>query len=277
MSNINTNNINGNFPTPGVNNDTQGFRDNFTSIKNNLTVAKSEISDLQNKVIVKSALDNTTLNNDMGGTVISNAQTKGFRNSTNAISAGNIPPTVSIDVSKGDVQYGNIVENTTISFTGWSPTGTQSEVVLSLTIANSSAYIRLPETSFAANTKVTTGMRESAGRVENMMTYFTGNSTYGIGYQKVASQTIIPTFSAPNGVTEMQLRFTSVDCGTTIDVEPITRNQIASRIDIRTPTNIGAIGDFPGAICTDGANLYVCVGAYDGANTIWTVAPLTPL
>ena len=49
MSAINTNAINTNYPVPGVNNSSQGFRDNFTSIKNNLNIAGTEISDLQNK------------------------------------------------------------------------------------------------------------------------------------------------------------------------------------------------------------------------------------
>ena len=61
MSNINTNGININYPVPGTNNSTQGFRDNFASIKNNLTSAKTEITDLQSKVLVKSALSDTTL------------------------------------------------------------------------------------------------------------------------------------------------------------------------------------------------------------------------
>ena len=36
MSTINTNGLDVNYPIPGVNNNSQGFRDNFTSIKTNL-------------------------------------------------------------------------------------------------------------------------------------------------------------------------------------------------------------------------------------------------
>ncbi len=46
MSTINTNSLNVNYPVPGVNNNTQGFRDNFSSIKTNLDTAGTEISDL---------------------------------------------------------------------------------------------------------------------------------------------------------------------------------------------------------------------------------------
>jgi hypothetical protein len=46
-SNINPTNIDIAYPVAGQDNDTKGFRDNFTIIKNNFTVASSEISDLQ--------------------------------------------------------------------------------------------------------------------------------------------------------------------------------------------------------------------------------------
>lgn len=49
-SNINPNNINGNYPVAGQDNDSQGFRDNFTNILNNFSFAASEITDLQNAV-----------------------------------------------------------------------------------------------------------------------------------------------------------------------------------------------------------------------------------
>jgi len=72
-SNINPNNIDGYFPIAGQDNDSQGFRDNFTNIKNNLNFAKNEISDLQNKAILKSPLSGTgTVNNNMAGAILSN-------------------------------------------------------------------------------------------------------------------------------------------------------------------------------------------------------------
>jgi predicted acyltransferase (DUF342 family) len=49
-SNINPNNINGNFPVAGQDNDSQGFRDNFTNILNNFSFASSEVTDLQNSI-----------------------------------------------------------------------------------------------------------------------------------------------------------------------------------------------------------------------------------
>lgn len=46
-SNINPTNINITYPIAGQDNDTQGFRDNFSNIKNNFLVAQTEISALQ--------------------------------------------------------------------------------------------------------------------------------------------------------------------------------------------------------------------------------------
>ncbi len=79
---INTNGINVNYPVPGINNSSQGFRDNFTAIRTDLNTAATEITDLQNNVVLKQALTGTTLNNDMANTLISNAATRGFRAST---------------------------------------------------------------------------------------------------------------------------------------------------------------------------------------------------
>jgi hypothetical protein len=49
-STINPNNIDTTYPIAGQDNDTQGFRDNFRNIKNNLNTARLEITDLQGNV-----------------------------------------------------------------------------------------------------------------------------------------------------------------------------------------------------------------------------------
>jgi hypothetical protein len=73
---VNPYNINGNYPIAGQDNDSQGFRDNFTNIKNNFIYTKSDIEDLQSKVILKTALSGTTLDNNFLGSQVSNIQTK---------------------------------------------------------------------------------------------------------------------------------------------------------------------------------------------------------
>jgi len=68
MSSINPNNIDGTYPIAGQDNDSQGFRDNFTNIKNNFTFAYDELTDLQSKAVLKSALNGSTLDNTLSYT-----------------------------------------------------------------------------------------------------------------------------------------------------------------------------------------------------------------
>jgi len=64
-SQINPNNIDGNYPVAGVPNNTQGFRDNFTNTSTNFQYASDEITELQSKGVFKAALTGTTLDNNM--------------------------------------------------------------------------------------------------------------------------------------------------------------------------------------------------------------------
>jgi hypothetical protein len=221
MSTINTNGINVNYPVPGVNNNSQGFRDNFASIRTNLNTAGTEITDLQNKVVVKSALANSTVNNDMANTLISNALTRSFRASTynlgNALSG-----VVSVNVSLGDVQYGTIAGNTTIQFTGWAPTGTQSNIQLQLAVSNNLAVLSFPS-------QVTDGVIT----LEN--------------YANIANTN---TVTVPYGVTQLDYRFSTLDCGNTITVEPFNNARIASQIQTRDVIPTGNQGDMVGDVAT---------------------------
>jgi len=245
MSNINTNNINTNYPVPGVNNSTQGFRDNFTSVKTNLDTAYTEITDLQNKVVVKSALTGTTVNNDMANTLISNALTRTFRASTYNLGAS-LTGIVTINVTLGDVQYGTVTANTTLQFTNWAPAGTQSNLQLQFTMSNSSAVITFP------STVKLTGDR-GATMLENYAVDGTGNLT----------------MTVPAGVGQLDYVLSTLDCGTTVSITPINRPRKANQLVIRTPLNIGAQGDVAGTTCCDNNFLYICTGNYDGATVIW--------
>ena len=251
MSTINTNGINVNYPVPGVNNNSQGFRDNFASIRTNLNTAGTEITDLQNKVIVKSALANSTVNNDMANTLISNALTRSFRAST--FNLGNaLSGVVSVNVSLGDVQYGTIAGNTTIQFTGWSPTSTQSNVQLQLAVSNNLAVLSFPS-------QVTEGVMT----LEN--------------YANVASTN---TVTVPYGVTQLDYRFSTLDCGNTITVEPYNNARIASQIQTRNVIPTGNQGDMVGDIATsNGVNQLSITSsnAADYLNTANTVQLYTDM
>ena len=62
------------YPVAGQDNDSQGFRDNFNIIKTNFVEAKSNIEDLQNKVVLKAPLlGESSVSNNFNGEIISNA------------------------------------------------------------------------------------------------------------------------------------------------------------------------------------------------------------
>ena len=223
---INTNGINVNYPIPGVNNSSQGFRDNFAAIKGDLNTAANEITDLQNNVVLKQALDGTLLNNDMANTLISNASTRGFRAST--FNLGNaISGTLIVNASLGDVQYGTITGNTTIQFTGWAPIGTQSNVELQLSVGNNLAVISLP-------TEVKIDGAYGTETVEN--------------FANVAN---IPTLTIPYDTTRMDYRFSTLDCGNTITIEPYNRPRQTTQVQQRIPSPIGKQGDVVGTFSVD--------------------------
>ena len=237
---INTNGINVNYPVPGINNSSQGFRDNFSAIKTDLNIASTEITDLQNNVVLKAALANTTLNNDMANTLISNASTRSFRATT--FNLGNaISGTVIVNASLGDVQYGTIAGNTTIQFTGWAPSGTQSNVQLQFGVSNANAVISFPSAVANSNTLST---------LEN---FVPGTSNITIPY----------------GVNQLDYRLSSVDCGNTILIEPYNRPRIDTQIQQRTPSPTGFPGDVAGTVSVDANYIYVCTASYNSiANTI---------
>lgn len=229
MSSINTNNINPNYPVPGVNNTTQGFRDNFSSIKTNLNAAGAEITDLQNKVVLKAALDGQTLNNDLANTLISNATTRSFRASTYNL-GNNVQGSTTINVSLGDVHYGTITANTTISFGGWSPVGTQSNVELNFNIANANAYIIFPSTTNDGSNVPISGLSYTALQLEN----YSSNATPS------ASNTHTNQVSIPAGVTQLNYLISTTNCGTLMDIYPINRPKKSTAIISGTPTTTNA-------------------------------------
>jgi hypothetical protein len=250
MSEINTGTINVNYPVPGVNNSSQGFRDNFASIKTNLDAAGSEISELQTKTIVKSAINGVTLNNDMNNTVISNAQTLRFRASTFNLGS-NLSGNVSVDLSKGDVHYGTMTDNVTLSFTKWAPAGTRSSVHVILTVNSSTTkQIILPAS-------VQSGLKT----LEN----YTGSSTI----------TLRGSLGSDTQSTVHYI-FSTTDCGVTIEVESVNRPRKTTQIMTDVPaTSVGSAGDRAGYIAADATYMYVCTGTYNGSTAIWKRISLT--
>lgn len=145
-SKINFNNIDGNYPVAGQDNDSQGFRDNFTNIKNNLRYASEELTDLQNKVVLKSALAGTTLQNDMAYAVIYRPKFKSagseYRN------LGALTGSTAVSFLDASVQRITTSGPLVLAFSDFPATGTYGSMRLWLTIqfgsGQTSASVNFP-------------------------------------------------------------------------------------------------------------------------------------
>lgn len=184
-SNIIASTIDPTFPVAGQDNNSQGFRDNFTNIKNNFSFAGSEITDLQNKVILKQALSGGTLNNDLAGAVVSGAQlvnsseTRKVQDSTSG----------TVSLSHGDGHYHKIDTTTgsvTLTFNGWPAAGQRGRIRLQIVIANVAHTLTLPAA-------VSLGTNQIQGYSSNVIT-FAATGTYEFEFTTANVGTTITIF-----------------------------------------------------------------------------------
>ena len=118
-SNINPNNIDGTYPIAGQDNNSQGFRDNFTNTKVNFQYAEQEITDLQDQVILKGALPGVdgTPNNNMNDTLLYAALIRDF--SASKVTIGSVGGAVSVNYANGHYQSLSTTASITLSFTNF--------------------------------------------------------------------------------------------------------------------------------------------------------------
>jgi hypothetical protein len=119
-SNITTASLDENYPVAGRDNDTQGFRDNFSIIKSNLNFTKSEIEDLQDKVVLKSPLGNSTLDNNMNGSNIVNVNLQ--QSSETMYSADIALSQATVSYTNGNYHKYNLTNSSTnyaLNLTNW--------------------------------------------------------------------------------------------------------------------------------------------------------------
>ena len=141
-SNINVSNIDATFPVAGISNDSQGFRNNFSNIKDNLSYARRELEDLQNKGIFKSALTGTILNNSMNGAPFNGAVVYDLRETEN--NAGTISGVYVLD--HGVAHYHSFVTSgsVSISFSNLPTSGTVGRFRLKVQITSVNHRITIP-------------------------------------------------------------------------------------------------------------------------------------
>lgn len=139
---INPNDIDGTYPVAGQDNNSQGFRDNFTNTKTNFQYAANEITDLQTNVVLKAALTGTTLDNDMGGSPLSNANISDF--SAVAAILGTLSGSVAINYVAGHYQTVTTAGSISLSFTNFPAAGNFGVVRVQVTVTSTAYTLTLP-------------------------------------------------------------------------------------------------------------------------------------
>jgi len=133
-SNIVPSNISPTFPVAGQDNSSQGFRDNFSAIKQNFSQAKIEIEAMQTNKANLNASSNFTDNE------VSRAKFKDTSETVYAhgsVSSGS----VTLNHENGHYQTLTITADATFTFLNFPPTGALGRIILDITVAPTSTGI----------------------------------------------------------------------------------------------------------------------------------------
>ena len=142
-SNIIPGNIDGAFPVAGQDNSSQGFRDNFTAIKNNFTEARTEIIDLQDN---KASTDSNTSFNDY---VVTRATLKDCAESVFA--HGSVSDTIILNHESGHYQTATTSGSISVSFNNWPGSAKLGRIVLDITFSNTAHTLTVTSATLVAD------------------------------------------------------------------------------------------------------------------------------
>ena len=241
MSSINPNNINGQYPIAGQDNDSQGFRDNFTNIKNNFQFAYNELVDLQNNAVLKGALSGGSLSNDMNYSQLIHAQLLGSVYTKNDLGS----KTGSFAISWADAHFQTLTTTgdiTITGFTNWPTSGYYTKLSLQITTDTTNRTVTFPSA-------VSVGLSDIQG---------------------ASGQTVtLPTA----GVYLFEL--TTYNAGTTITIQDLLRNYdivttgaSGAFTTLNTTGNIiGGLGQFAAINSTPIGNASASTGAFTTLTT----------
>jgi len=226
-SQINYSAISTTYPVAGQDNDSQGFRDNFTAIAAALASAQSEITDLQTKAVTTATLNLTdsntftatpTVNNLLGSTIAN-----GLFNEFYGVffNGGTIPVSANIDLTNGPIQKFTLSGNATLTFTNW-PTAGQYGLVRVMLIGDQVSTRTVTLSSSNAGTiRTATGWLGQAFSTTATATAITGFTTATTSFITGTTLTVISTGTTySGGITSptvgMTLSGTGVTSGTYI-------------------------------------------------------------
>ena len=132
ISTTTINDIDATYPVAGVDNDSQGFRDNFTSIKNSLSAAAADLASLDANTAKKNA------DNDFNGNKIQEAD---FIATTETVyETGNIQTSQNISFVNGHYQKVEVGGNVTLTLADWPADGKLAKMRLEIVTDGTGSY-----------------------------------------------------------------------------------------------------------------------------------------
>ena len=199
----------------------------------NIDTAKTEITDLESKALLKSALSGETLSNDGGGAVLEDFELKDM--SETRVAKGTVTGAQTFDYESGSYQTLTTSGSITIAFSNFPAAGKTGSMKIEINVANVAHTITLP-------------------------------SAVDIGQDQLIGSNGARVIT-PDRTGVHIFEFITDDAGSSVAVIDHTRNKRA--IEVRTATATGQTGDKAGDIAADATNLYVCTGTHDGSTVIW--------
>ena len=166
-SNINDTAVNSDYPIAGVDNDSQGFRDNFSTIKTNFVAAKAEIETLQTTT-AKLNVANNFLGNTVSGANLQNVTETAYIASTTVNTSQNV------NVDSGGYQEFKAGADITFTLSNWSSVTAKAGKIRVHVQSDQAA-------GSATNRTITFASNAGAGTIKTDNGWPTANTTAVIG------------------------------------------------------------------------------------------------
>ncbi len=261
-SNINPNNIDGSYPVAGQDNNSQGFRDNFTNTKQNFQYAEDELNDLQAKAILKAALTGQTLDNNMGGNLLYAALIKDFAATKVAITGTS--GALTVNYATGHYQTISTTGSISLSFQNFPISGEYGYMRIQFNITNIAHTLTLPA-AVSLGLSGIQGISPGTSGVSNTIT-FGATGYYEFAFSTSDGGSTITLFDLNRALTN----FTSADINTdditaTGNITATGAGKVAAFTTVTSTGNITATGNTAGGNLITGGRV-VSTGNVVGGN-----------
>jgi hypothetical protein len=267
-SSINANNIDGAYPVAGQDNDSQGFRDNFTNIKTNFQFAADEITELQNKVILKAPLSggaNLEVVNNMAGSPLIDFQAQDV--SYKFLNLGNITGSQAIDYALGVYQQLTTSGSVSLSFTNFPSSGIAGVVTVMIAVTNVAHTVTLPAAVGTGNSLLSAQNIIGLNTGTNVITFDSvGTYVFEFRTNDGGSSIYIQDLVRTSGVTQFS-QLNDVDITSPANNDLLIYNSTGN-VWVNSPLgNTIALGNLVNVSITNPANNDLLI--YNSSNSTW--------